>query len=271
MVWITSAIFSDLSPELERALSVQKPLTIAFIGRAGRGKSTLINSLFGKAVVEETNSVYPVSKDIQAVTYSMNGVDITMFDTPGFMPLSTNTKSAIADQMKAIAEKVPAYSVDLVIYCMKMTDTLDGIDECIIRELTRTYGDKIWTHSLFALTFANDVKRSRGKESLGTITSFKKRFGEMSGALQRDVLQKLANVPEEVARQVPVVPVGRPPHLNESTTVDKLPDECNWLSNFWCLVLNRIHEHAKVAFNLHPFIKANDHRLLDQSQKIKRK
>ena len=199
----------------------------------------------------------------------MNGIDIVMFDTPGFMPMSTDTKSALADRMKAIAEKIPAYSVDLVIYCIKMTDTLDGIDECIIRQLTRMYGDKIWTHSLFTLTFANDVKPSRGKESLDTVTSFKKRLSDMTEALQKDILQKSANVSEVVAKEVPVVPVGCPLHLRESTMVDKLPDECNWLSNFWCLVLNRIHEHMKVAFNLHPSIKANDHRLLDQT--IKRK
>ena len=214
----------------------------------------------------ESNSVYPVSQDILTNTYQMNDIEVITVDTPGFMPASPNSKSSVADTMKAIAEKIPAYNVDLVVYCLRMTDTFDGVEEHIIGELTRTYGEKIWSHSLFALTFANEVKQSRN-EQLGAIASFKRRLGDMTVALQRDVLQKTANVSEEVANQVPVVPVGRPQQLKEGTTIDKLPDECNWFSNFWCRVLNRIHEPVKVVFNLHPFIKANDHRFLDQTSK----
>ena len=260
-------IIVDLSVELERARSIQKPLTIVFLGRVGRGKSTLINSLFGRAVVTESDSVYPGSKEICTNTYHMNGLSIIMVDTPGFITVTDSAKPMV-DTMKEIAEKIPEYNVDLVIYCVKMTDRFDGIDEQIAGELTKIYGSKIWTHSLFVLTFANEVKPSRSCGNLDIITNFKKRVGEMTDAIKKIILQKSAQVQEEIADNVPVVPVGCLQRLRQGIAIDELPDGSNWLSNFWCQVLNRIHEPVKVQCNLHPFIKANDHRFLDQTIKV---
>ena len=214
----------------------------------------------------ESDSVYPVSQDIQTNTYSMNGIDIIMIDTPGFMT-GTDSAKSMTDTMKEIAENIPAFNMDLVVYCIKSTDRFDGIDEQIARELTKIYGNRIWTHSLFALTFANEVKPSRSCQHLETVVHFKKRVGEMTDAIQKGVLQKSAQVPEDIADNVPVVAVGRPQRLRQGITIDELPDGCNWLSNFWCQVLSRIHEPVKASCNLHPFIKANDHRFLDQTIK----
>ena len=259
-----SIFIPDLSVELDRARSIQKPLTIVFLGRVGRGKSTLVNSLFGKAVVMEGDSVYPVSQEVHINTHHMSGINVIMIDTPGFMAAAEPPKST-AETMKEIAEKIPAYDVDLIVYCIKMTDRFDGIDEKITNELTRTYGEKLWTHSLFALTFANEVRPSRNCENLGTVTHFKKRLGEMTDAIHKRMLQKSAQVSETIANNVPVVAVGRPGSLRVGSIIDELPDGSNWMSNFWCQVLHRIHEPVKASCNLHPFIKANDHRFLEQT------
>ena len=264
MLLYFSLYVPDLSIELDRARSIQKPLTIVFLGRVGRGKSTLVNSLFGKAVVMEGDSVYPVSQEVLINTHHMSGINIIMIDTPGFIATSETPKST-AETMKEIAEKIPAYDVDLIVYCIKMTDRFDGIDEKIASELTRTYGEKLWTHSLFALTFANEVRPSRNCESLSTVTHFKKRLGEMTDAIHKRMLQKSAQVSEIIADNVPVVPAGRPGRLRVGSIIDELPDGSNWMSNFWCQVLHRIHDPIKASCNLHPFIKANDHRFLEQT------
>ena len=135
----------------------------------------------------------------------MNGIDIIMVDTPGFKTATESAKPMV-DTMKEIAEKIPEHNVDLVIYCVKLTDRFDGIDEQIAGELTKIYGRKIWTHSLFALTFANEIKPSRSCENSDIITNFKKRVGDMTDAIQKRILQKSAQVPEEIAENVPVVP-----------------------------------------------------------------
>lgn len=248
---------------MDRARTDKKPLTVVLIGRVGKGKSTLINSLFGKVVVMEGDSVYPVSRDVHINTYHMSGINIILIDTPGFTAVD-NPKST-EDAMQDIAEKIPAYDVDLVIYCMKMTDRFDGVDAKIATELTKVYGEKFWTHVLFALTFANEVKPSRNCENLDIATHFKRHLAEMIAAIQKNVLQKSAQVSEVIAGKVPVVAVGRPQRLRQGSIIDELPDGSNWLSNFWCQVLYRIHEPVKASCNLHPFIKANDHRFLDQT------
>ena len=196
----------------------------------------------------------------------MNGIEIIMVDTPGFVTTADNPKS-MADTMKEIAEKIPGHNVDLVIYCVRMTERLDGMEDQIAMQLTKTYGEKIWTHMMFVLTFANEVNPSRSCNDLNGVAHFKKRLSEMTDAIRKGMLGKSAGVSEAIADKVPVVPVGRPQRLKEGLTVDELPDECNWLSNFWCQVLQRIHEPVKAPCNLHPFVKANDHRFLDQTIK----
>ena len=252
----------DLSTELERSKSLQKPLTVLFLGRVGKGKSTLINSLFGKPVVMESDSVHAEHHEVSVNTYNLSGIKIIMIDTPGFVPHAENSESMTAT-MQRIAEKTPGYTVDLIVYCMKMTDKLEGIDEWITDQLTRTYGEKFWSHSLFALTFANEVKPSRSCQNLDPVVHFKKQLGEMTDAIQDKMLHKSAGVSKDITDKVPVVPVGRPERLREGNPTDVLPDECNWLSNFWCQVLSHINEPV----DLHPFIKANDHRFLDQTIK----
>lgn len=254
--------------ELDRARGINETLTILFIGRIGKGKSSLVNSLVGKHVAMETDSVYPVSQDILTSTFNMSGIRVAMIDTPGFTPVSASGSSPVlAETMKTIAETIPGYNVDLVVYCIRMTDRFDGTDERIIRELGKIYGEKIFTHMLFALTFANEVVPTRTNSNLCNVATFKKRQFDMTEAIRNEVLQKSASVSDTVAKHVPVVPVGRPQTLREMAVVDHLPDGSNWLSNFWYHALNRIHEPVKVAFNTHPYIKANDHRLLDQTIK----
>ena len=55
----------DMSMHVQELLSKgKKDVTILLIGRVGRGKSALVNILFGRQVVEENTSAYGVTEEV---------------------------------------------------------------------------------------------------------------------------------------------------------------------------------------------------------------
>ena len=127
-------------------------LTFFVIGKTGLGKSTLINGLWGMEVAEEGADFGSVTKCMQKYAFSKNGVDVELWDTPGFQMDGNRKEEEI---LKQIARECKAF--DLVLYCMRMDEfrwPTEG-DIQTIRKITREFGKEIWDHALFVLTFAN--------------------------------------------------------------------------------------------------------------------
>ena len=53
-------------------------------GEAGQGKSSLVNGLIGSQRAREGGSLKSVTKKAASFDLSRNGVDCTVWDTPGF-------------------------------------------------------------------------------------------------------------------------------------------------------------------------------------------
>ena len=274
---------ADLRVELQNIKGVRKSsVLIVIIGRVGKGKSSLINSLFGENVVKAEDSPDPVTKSVTTTSKDLNGITVTLVDTPGFCALD-NDKS-MDDIMKDIADSVPerGEEVDLVIYCSSMApdSRVEKSDGEIVQKLTEVYGFKIWDNTLFALTYANLVTSSRDSSDVAKATHFCDSLCKWQDKIHSGLLNRFGNLTTEKAHNIPVIPVGYSDYFDRDQRDQlqhqsyTLPDGSNWLSNFWYQVFKRIKDPAKHAFfkasyNIHPFIRVNEHRELTQIVDLK--
>ena len=135
-------------------------LDILVCGRTGVGKSSLVNSLLGRAVCEVGDpGLY--NDDVDGPTTRLtkdyrltlqNGIQISIYDSPGLLDC-TNDEEAYLDDMYSKCK-----DVDLVLYCINMTDTRFQKEEAhSIEVITRKFGSAIWTRCVLVLTIANLV------------------------------------------------------------------------------------------------------------------
>ena len=250
------------------------------------GKSSLFNSLFGMEIVKEGAGPEPITCTAIVKEYNVHGITVKLVDTPGFGALLGKPRST--DEIMAdIADELPGRGeeVDVLIYCLSMKLRLSETDGEIALKITESFQEKLWANTVFALTFANQVEMSRiesatPKKELALAAHFNTLLAEYTDSIHTNLLKTHCKLPHKLADAVPVLPAGYVKELKveETTTGNSdehhkqciLPDGSNWLSNFWYQTFLRIrnpdsrYAFYRATFNIHPFLRANEHRTLEQ-------
>ena len=146
--------FEDAVKNLVR----KRPLVLVTVGKAGAGKSTLINNflrLRGNKVAKSKASPEFGTKGIDCYEQEVHGIVVRIIDTPG---LEANHRSSKEEQEElATLSVLTDGKADVMLYCMKLTDRADDKDERIVKKLTRAFGKEIWRHTILVLTFGDAV------------------------------------------------------------------------------------------------------------------
>ena len=236
---------SSVGEEFQKTVNVwvaqSKSLRIVFFGKTGTGKSSLINSLFGKVVAKEGSRIYAQTKDVECytetITVIVNNVRVTLWDTPGLKDPFSDGKKTI----KEIRDKCLP-NVDLFVYCSRFDQTRLGQDDVdCIRDITNAFGAEIWKRAVFALTFAN--KASIPHSEKGSLEEyFVSRVTEWKEVFHRLVKQNvdLTKLPIGKINVIPVVPTG---YRNEPISGNR-----PWFDNFWASCLSQIAFNSIPAF-----------------------
>ena len=214
--------------------SKSRGLRIFVFGKTGVGKSSLINTLLGKKVAEEGEDIYSQTRavtsyteqrSIKTVHETIEGVNVTMWDSPGLKDPQTDESQTLKDI------KENCKDIDIFVYCTSLTQRRIGQDEYdSIINLTRVLGDGIWRKGLIALTFANEVRPS--PSSCATAEEyFRKRVSDWGEALRNAILK--AGVNNKIVKEVSIIPTSyRELPLPDTTGAD-------WFSAFWSACLKR--------------------------------
>ena len=219
--------------ELKDALPNATSLTVRVSGRAGTGKSCLVNGILGKSVAKEDANLIGHAETPNLVSYSRNigGVKVTVWDTPG---LQDRSHDQVQDQ--CIGEMQERCStVDLTLYCIKMIEKRfprgrsDNPDVNAMARLTDAFGPEFWRNTIVVLTFANVVEAVnvgwRKLDASAKAAAFQKELERWRSIIQ-DILISEIHVPQEIAMSVIVAPAG---HYDDR----QLLDRDYWLSKLW--------------------------------------
>ncbi len=224
-----------LPQALQAWFSGSKSVDILLTGKSGVGKSSLINCIVGAVVAPEGHGLDPETKAVTPFKVEINGVEITVWDSPGLQD-GTKNEEKYLDDMKRQCK-----SYDLVLYCTKMIDTRLGEDDHeAMKKLTKAFGESVWEHAVVVTTFANYIPTTTRKD--------RERYTAKYELFKKTLPEKLKGtlkISAEVAEAVPVMPAG---YVDpEDPDSRQLPNCRDWLSALWYVAILRMKEGAQPA------------------------
>ena len=204
------------------------------IGEIGSGKSTLINNLAGKYVVKADGGMESVTKEIVANTITMEGVPVTLYDTPGLCHTCMND-DVIYQMVKDVLD---SGRIHLVICCVKMNYIMS-------HQLMRVFQDYTklglnWEKSIIALTCADSLPCPMKKRRFGVDRYFNECLAKMHAHIIGMLVERVGVIPE-VAKRIKCIP----------TTLDRedrLPNGKDWFDPFWLNVLEILSPDVAMRF-----------------------
>ena len=208
--------------------SSQLSLKLVVIGEAGQGKSSLINGLIGRKVAKEGKLFDPCTVTIDHYSLEEDGVFIEIWDTPGFGMGSVEEDKRMVETLQTSN----CYPHDLALFCIRMDGTRFPTRAHIdtIQTFTRVFGKEFWKHTVFILTFANNiVELCDDRNQLRCF--FISRVGELTKKI-KETLKIHVNMSVDELEAVRTVPVGSyKGGLNKNPWA--LPDREDWFVWFW--------------------------------------
>ena len=228
--WLSSALGSR-----------KRTLGIVVLGESGVGKSSLVNGLLGKEVAIVGKKLDSATSKLEKYELLVSGINVTVWDTPGFGIEEEDVDVATMRQIKAQCK------IDLFLFCVKMSDTRWPMrhDKFTVEMMAEVFGKKIWQYCQFVLTFANKVENDLG--------AFKETISLFEGKLVDALTTKGSMAP---GQKVNIVPTGDP-RIRPDNTLE-LPGIKDWFDNFWFECCSNIRQSA-----LPTLIKVNMHRMHD--------
>lgn len=200
-------------------------LNFLLVGKAGVGKSSTVNSLFGRKVAE-TDAFKPGTTSINLYKTETHSVKYTIYDTPG-LGESDNSQEDI-DNLERIKSQVE--EIDCMLYIAPLDDKrIMGSEKRGFRYITQVFGTEIWNHTVIVFTFANSNRIDDYETSLNTRTK-----------LIRNEIARHANT--QIAASVAAVAID-----NNS---EKRPDGSTWMEALLSSVFVRISENGVLPFIL---------------------
>ena len=112
-----------------------------------------------------------------------------------------------------------------------------------IKQLSQLFSPKIWDSAIFALTFANRVLPPPEMETDEEVAQwFKERTKEFQEIIVKTLVESC--VPEDKAKQVPVIPTGYHKPTKRMPNPLKLYDRPDWFNPFWHSCAKQMEENT---------------------------
>ena len=206
--------------------------SILLLGRTGVGKSSTVNSLFGRFVTE-VGDFEDTTLGILTCEGVVNGAKYTIFDTPG---LDGYEDQHDVKTLQLIKDHIE--STDIIVYVTRLDETRLRPDERnAIKLISEMFGRDCWCHSILVFTFANKVDVERYEE----VTQ--KRAEQIRSVIK-------AYTCSDEAEQIPAICIDN--------ATPQLANGRKWLGELYITIMDRMRERGLRAFAIatEPHLKA---------------
>ena len=232
--------------------SLRQRLKLVVIGETGQGKSTLINGLLGKEVANEGEKFDAGTMEIKYYSLDQNGVHVEIWDTPGFGMDSEEEDEKMVETLR----RSECYPHDLALFCFRMDGTRfpTRVHSNTIKKFTEVFTSKFWKHTVFILTFANNIAQfCPPDEELDFY--FTNRVWDLEEKIKQ-TLKKQVKMSDEELKAVRAIPVGSYKQGLCRENPWTLPGRDDWFVWFWMECTDHMRKAAVSAL-----LQANRHRI----------
>ena len=236
----------------EAVVNAPREISIIVCGNAGIGKSTLLNILLGtenKFTVkgprgDDDDSMEAGTKGLRKVSEIINGIKITMYDTPGFQS-DRRDKDFIA-LIASVKERV-----DLVLFCVDGTTTRWTAEAETVRKLHAAFGNKFWMNAIFVLTRSNMSQRNLAEENDDLqpneiIAKCEKAANHIFESFKNELRLK-QKASDDVVNAIPLVAAGSHKRRKLHFVAPGVRD-ANFLPELWSLAIKRCKVQKRLLF-----------------------
>ncbi|PON42742.1 Chloroplast protein import component [Parasponia andersonii] len=206
-------------------------IRILVLGKTGVGKSATINSIFDQAKTT-TDAFRPATDHIQEVVGTVNGIRITIIDTPGLLPPSASNAKRNKKILLSVKRFIRKSPPDIVLYFERLDLACKSYNDFpLFKVITEVFGAAIWFNIILVMTHSSSALPEGPN---GYPVNYESYVSHYTDFVQQHIHQAVS----DPRLEIPVLLVENHPECKKNIKGEKiLPNGQVWRSQFLLLCI----------------------------------